>query len=201
MAQIKNIVFDFGGVIVDWNPRYFYRDIFADEAEMEYFLANICSSAWNIEHDRGRTFAEGMRLLQAEHPEYHREIGLYREGWPTMLKGEIPEAVEYLHKLKDRDYRLFGLTNWSAETFDIAYERFDSFKQFEGIVVSGFEKITKPDPRLFGILLDRYGLKTEESLFIDDTAANIDTANALGFKTVHVVSTDQAIRDIEACLS
>ena len=184
MKKIKNIVFDFGGVLLDWNPRYFYRTFFKDEKEMEYFLANICSDEWNVEQDRGRPFAEGVKLLQLQYPEYREAIRLYSDNWEDMLKGEFPDSVKLLHELKDQGYRIWGLTNWSAETIPVAYRKYDFFRLFDGIVVSGEEKLIKPDKRIFKVLLDRYMLDAGESVFIDDNHANITSAQELGFKAI-----------------
>ncbi|WP_418383166.1 HAD family hydrolase [Alistipes finegoldii] len=180
MSTIKNIIFDFGGVLVDWNPRYFYRTFFWDESEMESFLATICTDEWNAEHDRGRSFADGIRLLQQKHPEYSEAIRLFRDGWEEMLKGDFPESVALLRRLKEERFGIYGLTNWSAETIGIAYRRFDFFKLFDGIVVSGEEKLIKPDKRIYRVLLDRYGLEAGECLFIDDNTANVEAARELG---------------------
>lgn len=135
MKEIKNIVFDFGGVLLDWNPRYFYRSYFGDEKEMEYFLANICTGEWNAQQDKGRLFSEGVRLLQSEHPKYHEAIQLFADRWENMLKSEIADGVELLHELKERGFHIYGLTNWSAETIKIAFKRYDFFRLFDGIVV------------------------------------------------------------------
>ncbi len=184
MAKIKNIIFDFGGVLVDWNPRYLYREVFQDENEMEFFLANVCNNDWNIEQDRGRPWNEAIDLLQKQYPEYHEAIKMYRDGWAQMIGGDFPETVALLRHLKGEGFKIYGLTNWSAETIDIAYSRFDFFTLFDGIVVSGIEKIIKPDERLYQILLDRYNIIPEESVFIDDNTCNITTANMLGINGI-----------------
>lgn len=184
MKEIKNIVFDFGGVLLDWNPRYFYHTFFGDEKEMEYFLANICTDEWNAEQDRGRPFSEGIKLLQSQHPEYRDAIQLFADGWGDMLKSEIPNGVELLRELKEQNYHIWGLTNWSAETIQVAYRRYDFFRLFDGIVVSGEENLIKPDKRIYQVLLDRYKLNAEESVFIDDNANNIEAAKELGFKAI-----------------
>ncbi len=184
MKRIRNIVFDFGGVLLDWNPRHLYRNYFSDEQQMEYFLANVCTGPWNVELDRGRPFAEAIKELQAENPEYREAIGLFKSRWGEMVKSEIPGTVELLRDLKARGFALYGLTNWSAETLPIAYERFDFFGLFDGIVVSGDEKLIKPDPRIYRVLLDRYGLDARESVFIDDNADNIKAAQELGFEAI-----------------
>lgn len=184
MSKIKNIVFDFGGVLIDWNPHYLYRDYFKNEKEMDYFLENICTQTWNTEQDRGRSFDEAVRILQEQYPEYHEAISLYRDGWQHMIKGEIKKGVDLLRRLKSEGYKIYGLTNWSAEKIGIAYEMFDFFSLFDGIVVSGEEKVIKPDRRIFEILLARYDLKADESIFIDDNLFNIKAAENLGFNAI-----------------
>lgn len=182
--NIKNIIFDFGGVLVDWNPRYLYKSHFEDENEMEYFLKNICTEEWNLEQDRGRSLLEGTQLLQKQFPEFHTPIELFYAKWEVMLKNDIPETVSLLYKLKSK-YNIYGLTNWSAETISIAYDRFSFFKEFDGIVVSGQEKIIKPDYKIYQILLDRYNLKAENTIFIDDNINNIKTAKEIGLYAIH----------------
>ena len=190
--NIKNIIFDFGGVVMDWNQRYFYKDYFNDDEKMEWFLKNITTDEWNAEQDRGRTLAEGTEILVAKHPEYEKDIRAFYDNWTTMLKSDIPENVAVLRKLEHTKYALFGLTNWSDETFPYALEHYDFFKIFEGkIVVSGTEKLIKPDPQIWNVLLNRYQIRAEESVFIDDNAKNIEVAKSLGFITIHITpSTD-----------
>lgn len=183
--MIKNIVFDFGGVLVDWNPRYLYKDIFTNETEMEYFLGNICTDEWNLQQDKGRLLSEGTQLLLNQFPEHQEMIRLFYDKWEVMLKGDIPENVEVLTMLKGK-YHLLGLTNWSAETFPIALKRFPFFELFDGIVVSGTEKLIKPDKAIFNLLLNRYQIRAKESIFIDDNIHNINAANELGFHTIHI---------------
>lgn len=183
--MIKNIVFDFGGVLVDWNPRYLFKDIFKSTDEMEYFLENICTDEWNLQQDKGRLLSEGTQLLLNQFPEHGDMIRLYYDKWEVMLKSDIPENVEVLTMLKDK-YHLLGLTNWSAETFPIALKRFPFFELFEGIVVSGTEKLIKPDKAIFKLLLDRYQITAKESIFIDDNIHNINAALELGFDTIHI---------------
>ena len=185
--MIKNIVFDFGGVVMDWNPRYFFRSYFNDDEKMEYFLKNIATDEWNAEQDRGRTLREGTEILVEKHPEWEKENRAYYDNWTTMLRSDIPENVAVLRKLEHTDYRLFGLTNWSAETFPYALANYDFFQIFERkIVVSGTEKLIKPDPEIWKILTERYQIKPEETVFIDDNAKNIEVAKKLGFITVHI---------------
>lgn len=187
MNYIKNIIFDFGGVVMDWNPRYFFKDYFNDDEKMEFFLKNIATDEWNAEQDRGRSLAEGTEILVAKHPEWEKEIRAYYDNWTTMLKSDIPENVAVLRKLENTKYELFGLTNWSAETFPYALEHYDFFKIFERkIVVSGTEKLIKPNPEIWKVLLERYLIKAEESVFIDDNFKNIEMAKKLGFICIHI---------------
>ncbi|SMC61581.1 HAD family hydrolase [Chryseobacterium sp. YR221] len=185
--NIKNIIFDFGGVLVDWNPRYFFKDYFNDDEKMEYFLENIAQDEWNIEQDRGRSLSEGTEIQVKKFPEWEKEIRAFYDNWTVMLKSDIPQNVEILRKLKNTDYHLFGLTNWSEETFPYALENYNFFQIFEGkIVVSGTEKLIKPDPKIWHVLLERYNIHAEESVFIDDNSKNIEMAKTLGFMTIHV---------------
>jgi 2-haloacid dehalogenase len=185
---IKNIIFDFGGVLIDWNPRYFYKDVFSDTKEMEYFLSYVWSPQWNMKHDAGFSFSEITHELQELHPKYRNEIEMYQHNWEVMIKGEISENTKLLNPLKTK-YRLFGLTNWSVEAFPIIYHKYKFFKVFEGIVVSGEEKVVKPGKEIYKLLMNRYGLLANESLFIDDSLKNIETANELGFSTIHINGT------------
>jgi 2-haloacid dehalogenase len=185
---IKNIIFDFGGVLIDWNPRYFYKDVFSDIKEMEYFLSEVWSPKWNMKHDAGFSFSEITSELQELYPKYWNEIEMYQYNWEVMIKGEISENTKLLDPLKSK-YRLFGLTNWSAEAFPVIYPKYEFFKVFEGIVVSGEEKLVKPGKEIYQLLLNRYDLLANESLFIDDSLKNIETANELGFSTIHINGT------------
>lgn len=186
--NIKNIVFDFGGVLMDWNPRYFFKDHFNDDEKMEYFLTHIAQPEWNEEQDRGRSLAEGTEIQIKKFPEWEKDIRAYYDNWTVMLKSDIPQNVEVLRKLSQTNYELFGLTNWSAETFPYALENYNFFQLFNGkIVVSGTEKLIKPDPKIWHVLLERYNIEAQESVFIDDNAKNIEIARSLGFHTVHIL--------------
>lgn len=185
MRSLKNIVFDFGGVLINWNPLYLYRNIFDTEEEVNHFLENVCRYDWNILQDAGRSLAEATRVLQDQHPAYREEIAIYYGRWDEMLGGTIEENVKLIRPLKEK-YGIYGLTNWSAETIPIAMDRYDFFNDLDGIVVSGVEKVIKPDPRIYQILLERYGIQAEESLFIDDNYVNVKAAQQLGFQTIHL---------------
>ena len=190
IGKLRTIVFDFGGVLIDWNPTYLYEKVFDEESEMLHFLEHVCMPDWNILQDAGRPLAEATRILQEEHPRYHDEIAMFYGRWEEMLGGTIDANVKLIKPLKKK-YKVYGLTNWSAETIPIAMERYDFFEELDGIVVSGEERLIKPDPAFYQVLLDRYSLKPEESLFIDDNAANIETARQMGFHTMHYTGEEE----------
>lgn len=183
--NIKNIVFDFGGVLMDWDPRYMYRKVFQSEEEMEYFMQHICHSKWNAQFDKGLPFQEGIDERIEKFPKYKKEIQMYKDRWIEMMGGDIPKHSKLVYELIP-NYRLFGLTNWATDTFRLVYKQYSFFKEFEGIVISGEEKVIKPDPEIFNILLKRYDIKSNECLFIDDNDENISTAKELGFETIWV---------------
>jgi len=182
-APARVVLFDLGGVLVDWNPRHLYRRLFADERDMEEFLATVCTQAWNEEQDLGRPFAEGVQLLIERHPHWAKEVRAYDERWDEMLKGPIADSVVLLGELRERGVSLFALTNWSAEKFPESHSRFAFFEWFDGIIVSGEERLKKPDPQIFRLAAQRFGLDPAATLFVDDSAANVDAAAGLGFRT------------------
>lgn len=180
------VVFDFGGVLIDWNPRYLYTKLFpGDAAAMEDFLANVTTQEWNERQDAGRSCAQAVAELTGRHPDRAALIEAYYARWEEMLGGALPGSVALLDALRRRAVPLFGLTNWSRETFPIARERFDFLKWFDGIVVSGEEGVAKPDPEIFHILIERYALEPRKALFIDDNPLNVETARSLGFQVHH----------------
>ncbi len=183
--HIKNVVFDFGGVLIDWNPRYLYQEFFDDSDQMEWFLSNICTQEWNVQQDAGRTIKEATETLVKRYPEYESLILKYYEGFDTMMNDEIQSNTKLIPHIKKNGYGLYGLTNWSAETIQYATERFSFFKLLDGMVVSGVEKVIKPDKKIYQILLDRFKIQAGESLFIDDNIDNIHAASDLGFETIH----------------
>lgn len=184
MAIIKNIVFDFGGVLLDWNPRYLYRDFFKNEEEMEFFLSHVCTQDWNEQMDAGRPFKEAVEELQTEWPQFESAILMYWKEWPRMVRGHFPQSVKLLHELKNKGYRIYGLTNWSAETLKLMIPLYDFFEELDGMVVSGEEKVLKPHPRIYQILLSRYNLQAEETVFLDDNQANVIGASAAGISGI-----------------
>ena len=184
----KTVVFDLGGVLIDWNPRYLYRKLMPDEASIDIFLNTICTSEWNAKQDAGRPFAEGVAELSSKWPDQAELIEAYHTRWIEMIGGPIRETVEILAGLRDRGTPLYALTNWSAETFALVRPEFEFLDWFRGIVVSGVEKQIKPDPEIYRILLQRYDLQPENLIFIDDSQPNIETARALGMDAVHFTS-------------
>jgi 2-haloacid dehalogenase len=196
LVAVKAVVFDLGGVLIDWDPRYLYRKLLADEAAVEEFLATVTTLEWNAEQDRGRSFAEGVAELVERHPAHAAAIAAYHERWPEMLGGDIPGTVELLAELRAAGVPLFALTNWSAETFVYARERFEFLGWFDGVVVSGEERLVKPDPRLFRRLLDRFGLAPEATLFVDDSPANVTAARRLGMDAVRFTDPERLRRDL-----
>lgn len=184
--NITTIIFDLGGVLIDWNPRYLYRKLFKEESDMEHFLENICHGEWNLLHDAGKPFAEGVREKVLEHPGYEQYIRAYADRWPEMLNGEISGTVEILKKLHaDAKYRLLALTNWSSETFPVAKRDYRLLDLFEGILVSGDEKLVKPDRRIYELLISRFNIKPDEAVFIDDSEKNVLGARAVGLHAIH----------------
>lgn len=185
MAQINNIVFDLGGVLIDWNPRYLYRQIFSDPEEMEFFLSHVCHGHWNEQQDGGRDFLEACELLIPDWPQYREQIFAFYHRWPEMLNGPLEETVEVLRQYHQHtDYRVFAITNWSAQTYPIAQRQYDFLNWFEDVVVSGVEKMLKPQERIYRLLLDRNNLVAEECVFIDDNATNVQGAKAVGMQAL-----------------
>jgi 2-haloacid dehalogenase len=196
-TQITTIVFDLGGVLIDWNPRYLYRKLFTDEQEMNTFLDTVTTSDWNEEQDGGRSIAEGTAHLVAQHPQHREMIEHFYGRWPEMLGGAIQGTVDILTALRDSGrYRLYALTNWSEETFPVALEQFEFLHWFEGIVVSGTEKSRKPFPDFYRTLLTRYAIEPVQAVFIDDNKRNILAAEGVGMHTVHFVSPEQLLTEL-----
>ena len=190
------VVFDLGGVLVDWDPRYLYRQLFDDPDEMESFLAEVTTAEWNAHQDAGRPWAEAVELLVAEHPQRRELIEAFHRRWPEMLAGEIPGTVDVLADLRAAGVRLIALSNWSAETFPFARERFDFLAWFEGIVISGDVGVNKPDRRIFDHLAEQFGIEPAATLFIDDSSANVDAAKALGFRAIQFTDATALRREL-----
>jgi 2-haloacid dehalogenase len=193
------VLFDLGGVLIDWNPRYLYRPHFADnEAAMEHFLTQVCAGDWNHEIDAGKRFADAVAERQRLFPDHAELIALWESGWERMLGDAIAETVAILEELKARGLRLYALTNWSYETFPIARRRFDFLDWFQDIVVSGEVKLAKPDPRIFDLARTRCQLAPGSTVYIDDAPRNVDAARALGFHSLHFQEPARLRRELAA---
>ena len=184
MTRLTTVVFDLGGVLIEWDPRHLYRQLFDDPEEMESFLAEVTTAEWNAHQDAGRPWGEAVELLVAEYPERRELIEAFHRRWPEMLAGEIPGTVDVLADLRATGVRLLALSNWSAEMFPVARERFDFLEWFEGIVISGEVGMNKPDRRIFEHLAEQFGIEPTDALFIDDSLANVDAAIAVGFRAI-----------------
>lgn len=184
VGSIETIVFDLGGVLIDWNPRYLYRKIFANEEEMENFLATVATMEWHLEQDRGRTTEEATTLLLSQHPRYEREIEAYYARWDEMFDGPLDGTVDVLWEIRASGLPLYALTNWSAEVFPLAREQYEFLQWFDDIIVSGEERIIKPDRRIYDVLVQRTGLDPATTVFIDDSRPNVLAAEELGFTAI-----------------
>lgn len=197
MPSRRVVVFDLGGVLLDWNPRYLYRKLFdGDEAAMEAFLAEVCTSEWNVCQDAGRSFEDAIAALMPQHADKLPLIRAWRERFSEMIPDALHDTVAVAADLRSRGVPLYALTNWSAETFPSQRRRFAFMDWFGGIVVSGAEKVAKPDPRIFEVLLDRHGLSAGETVFIDDSLKNVHGAAAMGIHGIHFQSAAQLRREL-----
>jgi 2-haloacid dehalogenase len=192
----NTVVFDLGNVLVRWNPRLLYEQLIADADELEQFFETVITHDWIREQDAGRPFEDGIAILASQFPHYHSEIRAFWERWDEMVPGAIEGTVKILSELKERETPLYALTNWSHETFPIARPRFPFFEWFDGIVVSGEIGLIKPDARIYQHLLERFGLQAEDCVFIDDSAANVAGAEAVGITGLHFQSPEKLRRDL-----
>ena len=191
-THIKAIIFDFGNVLLEWNPRYVYSRFFPNDPEaMEHFLREVDFMEWNLQQDKGRPFVEGVAALSQQFPHYAPLIQAYHDHWTDSLGDSIAGTVEILRELKQAGYPLYGLSNWSAETFPHARQQHDFFDLLDDMVISGEVGHAKPDPEIFQVLLERIGRPPEECLFIDDALPNIRQAQRMGFGTIHFQSPEQ----------
>ena len=192
-------IFDLGGVLLEWNPRYLYRKLFGgDDVAMEDFLARVCTTEWNERQDAGRTFAEATQVLMPQHAGQRELIEAWGKRFGEMIPGAIDGTVEVLATLKKRGVPVYGISNWSAETFPPQRERFPFLSWFDDIVISGVERVIKPDPRIFRILLERNDIAPDSAVFIDDVARNAAAATSLGIHGIHFQSPDQLRRELAA---
>jgi 2-haloacid dehalogenase len=197
-SKIDTIIFDLGGVLVDWNPKYLYDKIFDTPEEVEWFLNNVCTSDWNIEQDAGRTIEEANALKIAEFPDYEKYIRMFYERWDEMFSGPIKESVDIQQKLiANKKYRVYALTNWSAEKWELGKQLFPFFNDFEGVVVSGQENTRKPFDDIYQLILKRYSIIPEKAVFIDDNFENTVGSSKNGIKSIHFTSPKQLNTDLE----
>ena len=179
------VVFDVGNVLLRWDPRNLYRKLFEDEQRMEWFLANVCTSEWNVEQDRGRDWDEAVALLLERHPEHESPIRAFHERWHETVSGVFEENIALLQRLQEAGVPTYCITNFSSAKFREAQERYPFLTSFDGVIVSGDERLLKPDPAIYRLLLSRYGLAVEDCLFIDDSPANVDGARSVGMQAIH----------------
>lgn len=179
-------VFDVGNVLIEWSPRFLFEKLIADPERLDWFMANVWDGDLNLELDRGLPFAEGIARLVARHPKWEAEIRAYDTRWDETAPRAITANVALLDELRALGVPRYAITNFSREKFAATRVRFRFLDTFDGLVVSAHEKLVKPDPAIFHLLLDRYGLEPQEGIFIDDSARNVDAAARLGFHTVHV---------------
>jgi 2-haloacid dehalogenase len=196
-ARPTTVTFDLGGVLIDWNPRYLYQKLFDDEAEMERFLAEVTTQEWNAAQDAGRPWSEAVEVLTAKFPDHRDLIDAYHTRWPEMLGEAIHGTVAILDELRARGVRLYALSNWSAETFPVALERYPFLGWFDGIVISGEVGAAKPDVRIFQELIDRHEIEPSETVFVDDNEPNVTAAAAMGFIALRFHDAERLREDLE----
>lgn len=186
-ANAPTVVFDVGNVLIRWDPLLVYRDMIPDDEKRAWFMQNVCTAAWNLEQDRGRSWEEAVALLVASHPEWESQIRAYDERWHEAVPGIIEDSVAVLAELKQCGEKVYAITNFSREKWAECLVRFPFLQSFDGVVVSAHERVIKPDPAIYEILLRRYGLAAPDCIFIDDSAKNIEAARGVGMKAVHFV--------------
>jgi len=187
---MKNIIFDFGNVLVEWHPERIFAEHFGDEAKAWWFMRHVADNEWRLRIDSGESYDACVAELQGRYPDYKEAIELYHAKWLEMLTGEMPGMRQLIEDLKEKKYEIYGLTNWSMETFPTAREHFPILQMIDRYVVSGAEGYVKPNPRLFRILLDKYNLKAEECIFVDDNPDNIEGANNIGLHGILFTGAD-----------
>lgn len=197
-SKIDTIVFDLGGVLVDWKPKYLYDKIFDNPEKVEWFLTNVCTPDWNEEQDAGRTIAEAEAIKIAEFPEYEKEIKLFYERWDEMFSGPIQEMVDLQQQfITNPNYSVYALTNWSAEKWELGKQLFPFFNDFEGVIVSGEENTRKPFDKIYQILIERFKITPEKAVFIDDNFDNTIGAKKNDLHSIHFTSPNQLKSDLK----
>ena len=196
--MIDTIVFDIGNVLIKWDPRVPYRDYFKDPKDMDFFFENICTMEWNEEQDKGRRTSEATQILIDQYPDWEEPIRMYYGRWKEMILGSIDGTVEILKALKNNgDYRLLALTNWSDELFPWALETFDFLGIFEGILVSGEEKMKKPDIRIYKRFQEKFQAEAAQCIFIDDSLKNVEGAKEAGWEAILFEGPEQLIDSLK----
>ena len=195
--MIKHLVFDFGGVLIDWNPLHLYNKYFGNEEKARWFIENICTMDWNVQMDAGKPFAEGIAELTAKHPEWADAIAAYRSRWGEMIGGPVPGMLERVRQLKAAGYHVWGLSNWNWDTLSTIINDYPAVAELEGTVISGLEYVIKPQPEIYNILLQRYNLCPEECIFIDDNIANVEGARAVGMNGLQFFNAEQMEADLK----
>jgi 2-haloacid dehalogenase len=197
-TRIETVAFDLGGVLIDWNPRHLYRLLLDGAAEIERFLAEVCTPEWNATLDAGHSFADGVAQLAREYPEHAELIEAYRSRWPEMLGGCCGETLEIMRRLRGEGIPVYALSNWAAETFSSTRDQFPFLDEFDGILLSGQVGVGKPDPAIFRLFLERFGLTAESTVFIDDSPANVAVARSLGIQALLFQNAAQLKRQLQA---
>ena len=193
---MENIIFDFGNVLVRWEPEKIYAEHFGDEAKAWWFLRHVADNDWRLRIDAGESQDACIAEQQARYPEYRQALALYRDRWRDMLTGEMPGMRDIIVELRKKGHEIYGLTNWSMETFPQAREHFSILQMIDRYVVSGAEHLVKPDPRLFQLLLDRYGLRAEDCTFVDDNPVNVEAARRMGMRGIQFVGAEKLRKEL-----
>ena len=193
-------LFDLGGVFFDWDPNHFYKNVFENIEEREFFLAEVCNDQWNFQQDAGRTIAQAELELIPKFPHYEKEIKMYYKNHRKMIRGVFEESIDILKKLKDKNYECYVLSNWSAETFAGMTDDYPFLKLFDGLLISGEDKLMKPDSAIYELAKNRFNLNPKETVFIDDKRENIKAAKGLDFKTIHLTDPKNIEKEINQFL-
>jgi 2-haloacid dehalogenase len=198
VPRVDAVVFDLGNVLVQWDPRHLYRRLLSTDDEVEAFLAEVCTPEWNEAQDRGRPFAEGIAEAVARHPHHEPLIRAFWDRWDEMVPGPVEGTADVLDELHAAGIPLYALSNWSLETFERVRHRYAFLTRFDGLVISAAERLVKPDPAIFELLLARYGLNAERTAFVDDAPRNVEAAAALGFVALPFTSAARLRVDLAA---
>ncbi len=196
-SKIDTVIFDLGGVLVDWDPMNLYKKVFESEEKATWFLNTVCTPEWNIEQDGGRTIAEAVKLKISEFPEYKKEIEMFYQRWDEMFTGVIQANIDLQQQLiNNPNYKVYALTNWSAEKWEVALELFPFFKDFDGVIVSGIEKTRKPFDVIYQLIIDRFQIIPKKALFIDDNLENVNAAKRNRINAIQFTGNELLINQV-----